>query len=469
MKLRYSALAIPTLMVVFASCVGTKKYQQEDLNLPVQFRQELQVTSDSVQLPWKRFFRDEQLIGLIEKALEKNNDIHVALKNMEQLDLAFKQAKLALLPTLDVAAGASRNYNSKNNLNAQMAQQFSGTSYSDDFNSSLRLTWEVDIWGKARLQKQAAQAEYFAQGENLTVLKTRIIVQVAQAYYNLVSLDEQLAIAQANIALSKTTLEMMQLQYEAGQITSLAVDQTEAQLKTAELLVPLITQNIAIQETALSLLCGAYSTKIERTAALKDILQEEVWTTGVPAQLISRRPDVKAAEYAVVANHAKMGLAKVAMYPSISISPQIGTNAVKFEDWFDLSNSLTKTLIGNLAAPIFQKKALRTAYQTALLEEEKTSIQFKQTVLTAVGEVSDELAKYKAATERLVLMQQKTASLEKASLDALKLYQSGMATYLEVILAQNNSLQNALDQSTTEMEKLNASVGLYRALGGGVE
>lgn len=469
MKPLYSVLGVSTMMLLITSCVGTKKYQQEDLNLPVTFRQELDVTSDSIQLPWKRFFRDKQLVVLIEKALEHNNDIHIALKNMEQLDLAFKQAKLGLLPTLDLTAGASRNYGSKNSMNSQMAEQFSATSYVDDYSSSLKLTWEVDIWGKTKLQKQVAQADYFAQGENLQALKTRIIVQVAQAYYNLVSLDEQLQIAKENIALSETTLQMMQLQYEAGQVNSLAIEQTKAQQKTAELLVPLVNQNIAIQENALSILCGKYTAHIDRTIGLKNIVQEEVLTLGVPAQLISRRPDVKAAEYAVVANHSKIGLTKIAMYPSISISPQIGTNATKFNDWFDLSNSLTKTLVGNLTAPIFQKRTLQTAYKTAILEEEKTRIQFKQVVLNAVGEVSDELAKYKAATERLTLMQEKATSLEKATTDALKLYQSGMATYLEVITAQNNSLQNALDKSSTEMEKLNASVGLYRALGGGVE
>ena len=469
MKPIYSVLGIATTMLLITSCVGAKKYKQEELNLPVTFRQELEVTSDSVQLPWKRFFRDEQLVVLIEKALENNNDIHIALKNMEQLDLAFRQAKLGLLPTLDFAAGASRNYGSKNAMSSQMAEQFASKSYVDDFSSSLKLTWEVDIWGKTKLQKQVAQADYFAQAENLLALKTRIIVQVVQAYYNLVSLDEQLEIAKENIALSETTLQMMQLQYEAGQVNSLAIEQTKAQKKTAELLVPLVNQNIAIQENALSILCGKYTAQIDRTTGLQNIVQEEVLTLGVPAQLISRRPDVKAAEHAVVANHSKIGLAKVAMYPSISISPQIGTNAANFNDWFDLSNALTKTLVGNLTAPIFQKRALQTAYKTAVLEEEKTRIQFKQVVLNAVGEVSDELAKYKAATERLALMQEKAASLEKATADALKLYQSGMATYLEVITAQNNSLQNALDKSNTEMEKLNASVGLYRALGGGVE
>ncbi len=134
----------------------------------------------------------------------------------------------------------------------------------DDYSANLRLSWEVDIWGKAAMQKRDAKVAYFAQKENLSALKTRIIVQVAQAYYNLLGLDEQLKIAEKNIELSSNTLSMMELQYKSGSISSLAVNQTEAQKKTAELLVPLAKANIAVQENALQILCGEYPDKIER-------------------------------------------------------------------------------------------------------------------------------------------------------------------------------------------------------------
>ncbi|MFV0529814.1 MAG: TolC family protein [Flavobacteriales bacterium] len=455
--------------LTISSCAVSKKHTRPELHLPDKYRQEVNLTADSVQLPWNTFFRNPQLTGLIEKALEKNKDISIALKNMEQLDLAFKQAKLGLLPTLEFVAGVNRNYNSKNSLNGQMADQFVGSDYMDDFNSSLRLNWEVDIWGKAAMQKAATRAEYFGQVENLSALKTRIIVQVAQAYYNLVSLDEQMKIAKENIALSDNTLQMIRFQYNAGQVNSLAVEQSEAQKKTAELLVPLIEQNIAVQENALSILCGSYPESVSRITALKNVALGDVFVSGVPAELISRRPDVKAAEYAVMALNEKTGLAKAAMYPSISLSPQIGTNSMKFRDWFDLPGSLTKTLAANLTAPIFQKRSLNTAYKTALIEQEKAAIQFEQSVLVAVREVSDALAKSKAAEERMLLVEQKSVSLDKAVEDAMKLYRAGMATYLEVITAQNNRLQNDLEAVNIEMEKLNAYVELYRALGGGVQ
>ena len=150
--------------------------------------------------------------------------------------------------------------------------------------------------------------------------KSRIVVQVAQAYYNLISLDEQLKIAEQNIELSDNTLKMMNLQFAAGQINSLAVQQSEAQKKTAELLIPLAKQNISIQENALSILCGEYPDKVEREGNLKTMIPENKLSEGLPAQLLSRRPDLKMAEFNVISLNSKTGLAKAAMYPSISLS-----------------------------------------------------------------------------------------------------------------------------------------------------
>ncbi|ROI01351.1 efflux transporter outer membrane subunit [Chryseobacterium sp. G0240] len=454
---------------LLVSCTVGKPYARADLQVPESYKESVQVTGDTVILPWKTFFKDPQLTGLIEKALARNNEVNVALKNIEQLDLIYRQAKLSLMPTLDFSAGANRSWASKNSLNGSLNEQFLGTKYIDDFNATLRLSWEIDIWGKAKMQKESAAAEYFAQKENLNAIKSRIVVQVAQAYYNLVSLDEQLKIAEQNIELSNSTLTMMNLQFTAGQINSLAVQQSEAQKKTAELLIPLAKQNIAIQENALSILCGEYPTGIERQGTLKNMIPENKLSEGLPAQLLSRRPDLKVAELNVISLNSKTGLAKAAMYPSISLSPQIGTNSNKFNSWFDIPGSITKAVAANLAAPIFQKKQLKTAYETALIEQEKAAINFRQSVMTAVGEVSDAMAKSKGSSERLQLLDQRTAILDKGINDALKLYKSGMATYLEVITAQNNKLQNDLEVINVSLERLNAEVDLYRALGGGVE
>lgn len=455
--------------VLLTSCVVGKKYSRTDLNAPEKYREEITVTGDTILHPWKSYYKDPMLVGLIEKALVKNNEVLIAMKSMEQLDLTYKQAKLSLLPTLDFDAGASRSYQSKNSLNGSLSAQFTSKDYLDDYSANLRLSWEADIWGKAAMQKRDAKAGYFAQKENLSALKTRIIVQVAQSYYNLLGLDEQLKIAQKNIDLSNSTLSMMQMQYNSGLISSLALYQTEAQKKTAELLVPLAEANIAVQENALQILCGEYPDSITRSGNLDVAELNVVLPSGVPASLLSRRPDVKAAEYAVMSANAKTGLAKATMYPTLSLSPSIGINSFEFDTWFNFPGSVTKTIAANLVQPIFKKRQLRTAYEIAVLEQEKAVVQFKQSFITAVGEVSNAMSQLKNADKRMELATEKSVSLDKATTDANLLYKSGMATYLEVIVAQNSALQNDLDVVAIKLEKLNAAINLYRALGGGVE
>lgn len=455
--------------VLLTSCVVGKKYSRTDLNAPEKYREEITVTGDTILHPWKSYYKDPMLVGLIEKALVKNNEVLIAMKSMEQLDLTYKQAKLSLLPTLDFDAGASRSYQSKNSLNGSLSAQFTSKDYLDDYSANLRLSWEADIWGKAAMQKRDAKAGYFAQKENLSALKTRIIVQVAQSYYNLLGLDEQLKIAQKNIDLSNSTLSMMQMQYNSGLISSLALYQTEAQKKTAELLVPLAEANIAVQENALQILCGEYPDSITRSGNLDVAELNVVLPSGVPASLLSRRPDVKAAEYAVMSANAKTGLAKATMYPTLSLSPSIGINSFEFDTWFNFPGSVTKTIAANLVQPIFKKRQLRTAYEIAVLEQEKAVVQFKQSFITAVGEVSNAMSQLKNADKRMELATEKSVSLDKATTDANLLYKSGMATYLEVIVAQNSALQNDLDVVAIKLEKLNAAISLYRALGGGVE
>nr|WP_294782352.1 TolC family protein [uncultured Flavobacterium sp.] len=469
MKTLYKIGLVLLTGTLMTSCVVGKKYSRTDLNAPEKYREEMAVTGDTVLLPWKSYYKDPLLVNLIEKALVKNNEVLIAMKSMEQLDLSYKQAKLSLLPTLDFDAAGTRSYLSKNSLNGSLSSQFTSKDYIDDYSATLKMSWEVDIWGKAAMQKRDAKAAYFSQKENLSALKTRIIVQVAQSYYNLLGLDEQLKIAQKNIELSTSTLSMMKLQYNSGSISSLAVNQTEAQKKTAELLVPLAKANIAVQENALQILCGEYPESVARAGNIDAAAISVVFPTGIPVSLLSRRPDVKASEYAVMSATAKTGLAKATMYPTLSLNPSIGINSFEFDTWFNFPGSVTKNIAANLAQPIFRKKALRTAYEVAVLEQEKAVVQFKQSFITAVGEVNDAMSRLKYADERIVLAEEKAASLDKSTADASLLYKSGMANYLEVITAQNSSLQNDLDVVTIKLEKLNAAINLYRALGGGVE
>lgn len=456
------------LAALLSSCSVGKQYTRPEISTPENYRQPVQLTGDTVSLPWKTFFKDPNLTLLIDRALEKNKDISVALLNIQQMELSYKQAKLGLLPNAELSVSAARNYLSKTSLNGSLSEQITGKSYMDDYTATLSVSWEADIWGKVKMQKESARANFFMQKENMLALKTRLISQVAQAYYNLVTLDQQLKVANRNILLSDSTLSMIKLQFESAQVNSLAVEQAEAQKKTAELLVPLTKQNIAVQENALSILCGSFPEGIKRSSTLDTDMFEQQFALGIPADVLSRRPDVKAAEYAVVIANANTGIAKAQMYPSLRLTPSIGTNSFQFNNWFDLPGSLVKNIAGNITQPIFKNKQLKTDYEVAKLEQEKSAEQFRLSVMTAVGEVSDALAKRQYANERAELVRLKQASLEKAVKDAMLLYKSAMATYLEVITAQNNALQNDLEAVNIQKEQMDATMELYRSLGGGI-
>ncbi|GLB49428.1 efflux transporter outer membrane subunit [Neptunitalea lumnitzerae] len=455
---------------VLISCSVGKKYERPEIDTPDTFygATEVALTADSIQLPWKTFFKDPKLIALIDTALVRNADFNTALKSVAQAELSLKNAKKSILPSISIAASGNRTWPSKNSLNGSLTEEFIGTKYIDDYAVSGNLSWEVPLWGKFSLQKAASNANYMATRANWVAVKTRLITQVAQGYYQLIALDAQLRIAKENDELSKCTLAMMELQFESGQINAVAVAQAKAQQKTAELLIPLYEQNITIQENALNILLGRFPQAIVRANSLAEVFPEEV-PVVVPSVLLSRRPDVRAAEFSYMAANAQTGLQKAAMYPSLTIAPQYGLNSYQFDTWFDMPGSITKMVAASIAAPLFQGGKLKAAYKSALLDQQKAAIEFQQTFMTAVGEVSDALATIEGSSKRMELVTEKGTALEKASTDAVKLFNNGMVTYLDVITAQNSKLQNDLEQISIQLDQLNAFSELYRALGGGIE
>lgn len=399
-------------------------------------------------------------------ALQKNQDIQVAFKTIEQLDLMYQQAKQNLVPKLDLNVNANRNWVSKNSLNGSLTEQFTNSKYLDDYNATLQLSWEADIWGKTKLLKEASRGAYFSQQDQLQALKTRIVVQVAQAYYQLIALDEKKKIALENVVLSKESLRILQLQYNSGKIDLLAIQQAEAQKKVAELILPQVQQQISVQENALSILLGKYPEKIKRVTNLESVVADNELMIDVPAKLLSRRPDVRAAGHQVQSLHAKTGLAHIAMYPSISITPSMGVNSFTLNNWFNLPGSLIKTIGSNLTMPLLNKKQLKTQYHIALLEQEKAAIEFQKTMMNAVAEVSDAMAKTSAASERIQLIKERASFLNDAVITSTQLYKSGEICYLEVLYSQDKSLENQLEYVENMLGNAQNKVELFRALGG---
>ncbi|MDN3548120.1 TolC family protein [Mucilaginibacter aquaedulcis] len=464
----YSVLIL--LAVFISACKVSKDVATPKPELPVAFRNSA-TTADSssiADVQWKNFFTDATLQKLIDSAIARNYDMQIAIKNIEASQLLFKQVKWNYVPELNLNVTANTNRPSDNSVTGLSLTQYNiGTKHIEDYNANLGLTWEADIWGKIRNQSRSALAQYLQTNEAKKAIQTNLVAGVSQGYYNLLMLDAQLEIAQKNVKLNDSTLRIIRLQFDAGQVTQLAVQQAEAQQLSAAQLVPGFERDIAIQENAIKILTGALPDKVERTARLDEVTIPENLSAGVPSAIVSRRPDVKTAELALNVANANVGIAQANMYPSLTITANGGLNTFRASNWFTVPASLFGTVAGAITQPLLQHRQLKTQYKVALVDREKTVLQFRQSVLNAVGEVSDALVRIEKLKTQQTIIANRVSTLEKATNNANLLFSNGQATYLEVITAQSNVLQSELDLATVKNARLNAMSDLYRSLGGG--
>jgi multidrug efflux system outer membrane protein len=456
------------LLLTLIGCNVSKDTSLPQQELPEAYRNAFATdTATIADLKWDAFFTDPQLQNLISTTIKGNLDLQIAVKNIEASRQMLRQSKWGQVPQLNAYVSASSNIPSENSLNGLSLNNFLGTSHIEDYNAGLSLSWEADIWGKISSRKKEALANYLKTEEAKKLVQANLVASAAQGYYNLLMLDAQLEVALKNRALSENTVNMVTRQFDAGQVTHLAVEQAEAQRLRAAQIVPQLEKEILLQENALSLLTGTVPGVIERSGSLANTTLHNDLPTGIPASILSRRPDVKAQEHELTAANARVGIAKAFMYPALNITANGGLNSFKSDNWFNMPSSLFGLVTGSLAQPLLQGRRLKSQYEVAKTGREIAVISFRQQVLVAVGEVSDALAEIEKLKEEVNFAGQRVANLQKAVSNADKLFASGLATYLEVISAQSNVLQSELDLAAVKRNQLAAEVKLYRALGGG--
>ncbi|WP_258137358.1 TolC family protein [Mucilaginibacter phenanthrenivorans] len=458
------------VLAVLSACKVSKDVETPKPELPGSFRNAVTTgdTSSIADIQWKSFFTEATLQKLIDSAIAKNYDMQIAVKNIEESQLLFKQVKWNNVPQVDLNVTANSQRPSDNSVTGLSLSQYNiGTKHIEDYSANVAISWEADIWGKIHNQQRTALATYLQTQEARKAVQTNIVASVSQGYYNLLMLDAQLDIAQKNVKLNDSTLRIIKLQYDAGQVTSLAVQQADAQKQAAEQLVPQFEQNIAIQENALRILTGALPDKIERSATLDVMVIPTNVATGVPSAIVSRRPDVRTAELALMIANSKVGITKAEMYPALRITAQGGVNSFKASNWFNIPASLFGVVAGSVVQPLLDHKQLKTDYEVAQVDREKTVLQFRQSVLNAVGEVSDALVKIDKLKAQQAIATNRVSTLQQATRNADLLFKNGLATYLEVITAQGNVLQSELELASIKRDELSAVSDLYRSLGGG--
>lgn len=459
-------LLIP--LIALSACKVSKDVQATNYKLPDSYRAvQVSDTTTVADMPWKSFFTDAALQGLIDSAIARNNDLQIAVKNLEAARLTLRQAKLGNIPTVDLSVTANSTRPSDNSLNGLSLSQYLNTKHVEDYTASVGISWEADIWGKIKSQKAEALAIYLQTDEARKAVQTEVVTNVSQGYYNLLMLDAQLDVARKNLRLNDSTLNIVRLQFAAGQVTLLAVQQTEAQQQTAAQLVPQFEQSIAIQENALSILAGKLPETIIRGTDMTHIILPQNLSAGVPSALLSRRPDVRSAEIDINRANAVVGYNKANMYPALRITASGGVDAFKASNWFNIPASLFGIVAGSVAQPIFEHGQLKTQYEVAKVEREKSVIRFRQSVLNAVGEVNNALVSIDKLNQQQAIAENRTKTLQQATGNANLLFRNGMANYLEVITAQSNVLQSELELVAIKRAQLDATVDLYRSVGGG--
>ena len=413
-------------------------------------------------LSWKEIFTDAVLQKHIAKALENNLDIRIALQNIASAEAYLKQSKAAYQPTISVGPDYSFNTSS---LNTQFGQIVGERRYINQFDITANLGWELDLWGKLKGQEKAQYAAYLSSVAAHQNVKSNLVASIATAYYQLLAFDEQKKIFSNTIEIRKKNLETTKALKEAGIVSEVAVQQSEALVYNAE--ASLVTLDVQIQmlENTISLLMGEPSHEIERTSLSTQnfALNTDV---GYPSALLANRPDVKQAEFNLINAFELTNAAKAQFYPSLRITGSTGVQSVDIDKLFSGNSVFANVLVG-LAQPILNKRQIRTNYEVSLANQEKAYLNFRKTILNAGNEVSDALKMYNAQDQFIAFKKKELSAYDKSVEFSQELVNYGMANYLEVLNANVNKLNAEINIANAQYTKLQAGVELYRALGGG--
>lgn len=464
-NLSLNIVAILFSALFLSSCMTREKYERPAASVSEHLFRTDQISKDSLStanLSWRSVFTDPVLQKHIEKALENNLDVRVALQNITAADAYLKQSKAAYLPSL--SAGPNYTFQTQS-LNTQSGRLLNERKYNDQFDISASLGWELDIWGKLRSQEKAEFANYLSTVSAHQAVKSDLAAAVASSYFQLLTLDDQQKIIKATIALREKNLETTTALKEAGSLTEVAVQQSQALVFNAESLLVNIEVQIELLENTLSLLMNEPGHTIERSSIDAQKMPAE-FALGYPANLLENRPDVRAAEYRLMNAFELTNAAKASFYPTLRISGGAGLTSGDIDQLFNV-NSLFANVVGGLTQPVLNKRQIRTQYEVSKANQEIAYLNFRKKILSAGKEVSDALKIYQSQDRFISLKRQELDAYKNSVNYSQELVNYGLANYLEVIRASENQLNTELNISNAEYSKLDAAIELYRALGGG--
>ncbi len=441
------------------SCSTPRHYSREKMNTDGLYG--INATGDSSNIaikPWQEVFAEPILQNLIQEGLNNNPDLQIAVQRVMEAEAYFSQSKAALLPSIS-AKGTGTYIRNPESVYPD------GPRDVKNFQLGAEASWEIDIWGKLRSSKRSAYANLLASDAGRKAVETRLVANIATAYYSLAGLDAKLAITKETVKNNINLVETIKVLKESGRVTGAAVVQSEAARYAAEVTIPDLEQQIRETENALCLLLGRIPGTVERGNIDEQSLSTAL-NTGIPVQLLDNRPDVMQAEFAVMSAFETTNSARAYFYPALTLTASTGFAATDLNKLLD-PKSFAANLIGGLTQPLFNKRINATRLKVAQAQQEEALINFRNSLLNAGQEVQNALGSYETSAQKITLRQLQLDALVKSVDYTKELLTYGSATYTEVLNAQTSLLSAQLSSVNDRLQQLNSVVTLYRALGGG--
>ena len=460
MAKRYLALLV-TLLTAACTVVGPD-YRRPPVDAPAAWRLEEQEAQDLADVAWWRRFEDPTLDELIDLALKQNKDLQLAAAKVEEFLGRYAVARAGLFPQVAGTATALRK-----NV-TQYANPPWPVTADNPYNDSqvfFGASWEIDFWGRLRRAKEAARADLLGTEEARRAVIMTVVTAVASAYTDLRDTDKQLEIAQGTARSREQSLKLFQLRFERGLVSKLELRQVESEYESALATVPAIQKSITQQENALSVLIGRNPGSIGRGKTIDQLVLPAV-PSGIPSQLLERRPDIRQAEQTLIAANARIGVARAAYFPNITLTGAFGVESTNLSNLFSGPAQIWN-YAASVSGPIFTAGGVAGTVKAIEAQQQQALIRYQQVIQQAFREVNDALIDQAKSREQLGIQKHQLEVLRSYAQLARIRYENGYTSYLEVLDSERSLFTGELLYAQTQGALFRALLNLYRSMGGG--
>lgn len=465
-------------ILLFGLLLGSCKAPQiinhnENKTMPTTYYRSSSADSSIAKISWKNYFSDPNLVNLIDTALVSNQDIAKALQHIEMAKSGVLATKGALKPSVSgIGSAGIQKYgrytmDGAGNRNTEMIDGKDIPIHLPDFLAGFQASWEIDLYGKLHNRNKASLTRLLASVEAKNYVVTNIVTEIALAYYDLLALDSERSVIDEYIKIQENAVELVKTQKESATINELAVKQFEAQLLNLQDMKFYIQQTITENESKINYLVGRYPQPIKRLQTNLESLMPKKIATGIPSDLLFNRPDLRQAELSLRASKIDVQVARTAFLPSLNISALLGLQAFRPDLLFTKPQSITYGLLGGLAAPLINKSAIQAEFNYATASQLDMLYSYNQQIIGAYIEVFNQLAWIENLEKSSQKKSKRSEVLNQSIEISNELFRYNRATYLDVLVAQQNALETKLSLIQLRKNQLQSSVNIYKALGGG--